>query len=197
MTLPSPILPYGLRDVKLIEYPTFAATAFGTELIDLPVAQTFSFTESEDYTELRGDDKLVASHGQGPQLDAELEAGGISLEAYEILDGGNAVTSGVTPNITTRYRKLVTDQRPYFTVIGKAISDSGGDLHAIVYRARVTGDLGGEFADGEFYITGASMTGFGCLVEGLVDTVEVFDALYDFLQNEEIQEIVAPAIDGP
>lgn len=197
MSLPSPVLPYGLRDVKLIEYTTLAATAFGTTLVDLPNAQTFSFTETEEYTELRGDDRLVASHGQSPQLDCSLESGGISMEAYEVLNGGQLITGGVTPNLTKRYRKLTTDQRPYFAVVGKAISDSGGDLHAIVYRARVTGDLSGEFADGEFFIPGADMTGFGCNVTGEVDGVEIKDALYDFLQHETIADIVAPAIDTP
>jgi hypothetical protein len=196
MTLPSPALPYGLRDVQLVEYPTLAATTFGTTLVDLPNAQTFSFSETEEYTELRGDDVLVASHGQGPQLECNLESGGISMAAYEVLNGGISITSGVTPNITKRYRKLTTDQRPYFAVIGKAISDSGGDLHAIVYRARVTGDLGGEFADGEFFIPGADITGFGCNVPGLVGTLQVRNALYDFVQHEEIEDIIAPAIDA-
>jgi hypothetical protein len=195
MSLPSPVLPYGLRDVKLVEYPTLAATTFGTTLVDLPNAQTFSFSETEEYTELRGDDRLVASHGQGPQLDCSLESGGVSMAAYEVLNGGQTVTTGVTPNITKRYRKLVTDQRPYFAVIGKAISDSGGDLHAVVYRARVTGDLSGEFTDGEFFIPGADITGFGCLVPGMVGTIPVLDALYDFVQHEEIEDILAPAID--
>lgn len=197
MSLASPVLPYGLRDVKLIEYTTLAATAFGTTLVDLPNARTFGFSETEEYTDLRGDDRLVASHGQGPQLDCTLEAGGISMAAYEVLNGGQVVTSGVTPNLTKRYRKLVTDQRPYFAVIGKAISDSGGDLHAIVYRARVTGDLGGEFTDGEFFIPEADITGFACLVTGLVGTVQVLDALYDFVQHEEIEDIIAPVIDTP
>src|SRR5918995_4666293 len=122
-------LPFGLRDVKLIEYPTLAANTFGTTLVDLPNAQTLSFTETEEYTELRGDDQLVASHGQGAQLDVELESGGISMEAYKVINGGQIVETGITPNQVKRYRKLVTDIRPYFVAVGKAISDSGGGFH--------------------------------------------------------------------
>ena len=189
-------LPYGLRDVKIVPYPSLAATAFGTDLIDLPNAQTFSFTETEEYTELRGDDQLVTSHGQGPQMDCDLESGGISLEAYAAINGGQIIETGITPNQVKRYRKLVTDQRPFFAVIGKAISDSGGDMHAVVYRVRATGDLAGEFADGAFLIPAASMTGFPCLVSGDLDGEEIEGALYDFVQHETISDIIAPALDA-
>lgn len=188
-------LPYGLRDVKIIPYPTLAATSFGVTMVDLPNAQTFSFTETEEYTELRGDDKLVTSHGQGGQLDCDLEGGGLSLEAYKALNGGIIIETGTTPNQVKRYRKYVTDQRPFFTAIGKAISDSGGDLWGVVYRARATGDLNGELADGAFWISGASFTGFPCLVSGMIDGQPILDALYDFVQHETISEIIAPVLD--
>lgn len=190
-------LPFGLRDVKLIAYPSLAATAFGSTLVDLPNAQTFSFTETEEYVELRGDDKLVTSHGQGAQLDCDLESGGISIEAYKTINGGTIIESGVTPNQVKRYRKKVTDQRPFFTVIGQSISDSGGDLHAVVYRCRATGDIAGEFADGAFFIPSSAITGFPCLVSGNVDGNEILDTLYDFVQHETITSAIAPALDTP
>lgn len=190
-------LPFGLRDVKLIAYPSLAATAFGTTPVDLPNAQTFSFTETEEYVELRGDDKLVTSHGQGAQLDCDLESGGISIEAYKVINGGTIIESGVTPNQVKRYRKKVTDQRPFFTTIGQSISDSGGDLHAVVYRCRATGDIAGEFADGAFFIPSSAVTGFPCLVNGLVDGNEILDTLYDFVQHETITSAIAPALDTP
>lgn len=190
-------LPFGLRDVKIVEYPSLAATSFGSSAVDLPNAQTFSFTETEDYVDLRGDDQLVTSHGQGAQLDCDLESGGISMSAYKAINGGIIIETGVTPNQIKRYRKRVTDQRPFFTVIGQVISDSGGDLHAIVYRARATGDIAGEFADGAFFIPSASVTGFPCLVTGDIDGEEIEGTLYDFVQHETITAIGAPAIDTP
>lgn len=190
-------LPYGLRDVKLIPYATLAADSFGSTLIDLPNAQTFEFNDTEEYTELRGDDKLVTSHGQGAQLDCTLESGGISLEAYRALNGGQIIETGITPNQVKRYRKKVTDQRPFFAAIGQVISDSGGDLWAVVYRARATGDMGGEFADGAFFIPSSDITGFPCLVSGMVGGAEILDTLYDFVQHETITSIIAPALDTP
>lgn len=188
-------LPFGLRDVQIVPYTTLAATAFGTVLVDLPNAQKFSFTEKEDYVELRGDDRLVTSHGNSPQLDCSLESGGISLEAYLALNGGEIIESGVTPDQVKRYRKKTTDQRPFVTVIGKAISDSGGDFHAVAYRARATGDISGEFADGAFLVPSTAMTGYGCNVVGELDGVDIENALYDFVQHETIEDIIAPLLD--
>lgn len=188
-------LPFGLRDVKIVEYPSLAATSFGTTLIDLPNSQTFSFTETEEYVELRGDDQLVTSHGQGGQLDCDLESGGISMEAYKAINGGTIIETGVTPNQIKRYRKRVTDQRPFFTAIGQAISDSGGDFHTVVYRARATGDIAGEFADGAFFIPSSAITGFPCLVSGDLDGEEIEGTLYDFVQHETITSIALPALD--
>jgi hypothetical protein len=190
-------LPFGLRDVKLVEYPSLAATAFGSSLVDLPNAQTFSFTENEEYVDLRGDDKLITSHGQGAQLDCDLESGGISMEAYKVINGGTIIETGVTPNQIKRYRKRVTDQRPFFAVIGQAISDSGGDVHTVVYRARATGDISGEYADGAFLVPSSAVTGFSCNVTGDIDGEEIFDTLYDHVQHETITAIGLPAIDTP
>lgn len=173
MALANPALPYGLRDVRLT--PIDAAGALGTP-VDLPVGRHFNFTEAEDHEELRGDDKLVAVRGKGPVVNWEIESGGISLDAWKVLTGGQVTTTGVTPNQIKTLSKKGTDARPYFRVEGQSIGDSGGDVHAKVYRCKVTGDLGGEFADGQFFLT-------SCSGQGLPDPVNA-DALYDIIQNE-------------
>ncbi len=195
MTQPVP-LPYGIRDIKIIPYPTLAATAFGTTAIDLPNAQTFSFTEAEEYTDLTGDDRVVTSHGQGAAPEGSLESGGISLEALVALNGGTIVETGVSPNRVKRYRKLITDQRPFFALVGQAISDSGGDLHLIAYLCRATGNIEAEFKYGEFVIPTTDIAMFPCRVEGDLDGDEILGALYDFVQHEAITAIVAPELDA-
>lgn len=174
-------LPYGLRDVKLTPY-TNSTTLSGTT-IDLPNAQTFSFEESEEFTELRGDDKVVASVGQGASVSWSLESGGISLEAYQVLNGGTVTESGVTPNTVKKYSKKTTDTRPEFKVEGQAISESGGDFHAVLYRCKVTDNIGGELSDGEFFVTSCGGTAFG----SRVDTTE--DLIYEFVENETLTPI--------
>lgn len=165
-------LPFGLRDVRL--YPLNAAGTRGTG-IDLPVAKTFTFKETMSFADLVGDDRVQGAHGFNPMVDWELEAGGISLDAYVVLVGGTITATGTTPAQVKSYTKLVTDDRPYFEVEGQAISDSGGDMHCVVYRCKVSGDVEGKFENGTFFMTKATGKGYGRLDN---------NKLYDFVQNE-------------
>lgn len=179
MTAPMPTsLPFGIRDIKLTPYTDALGTVLGNTSVDLPYAQTLGFSEAEETTDLRGDDKLITIRGQGASVDLTLEAGGISLAAWKVLTGGSLVEEGTAPNRRIRLRKKGSSQRPWFKAEGQSISDSGGDLHAIIYRCRLNGDLSGDLADGEFFITNASGQGLP-----LVDDTN--DLLYDFVQNEQ------------
>lgn len=177
MALTTVPLPFGLRDIKLTPYTTDAATTLGTA-VDLPNSRTLSFTESEEYEELRGDDKIVASHGSGPNVEWELEAGGVSFEAVKVMYGGTIVESGVTPAQKKTYTKLVTDTRGYFKIEGQSVSDSGGDFHCVIYKAKATDNLSGEMADGAFWLTGASGVGLASTLTAHVDKV------WEWVQNE-------------
>lgn len=165
-------LPFGLRDVRL--YPLNAAGTRGTG-VDLPVARTFSFKETMSSAELEGDDRVQGAHTFNPMVDWELESGGISMEAYVVIIGGTITSTGTTPAQVKTYSKLVTDDRPYFEVEGQAISDSGGDMHCVVYRAKCVGDVEGKFEMGTFFLTKATGKGFG-----RIDN----NKLYDWIQNE-------------
>lgn len=177
MALNAISLPYGLRDVRLRNFTDAAWTTPGAG-IDLPFSRTFTFSEAEDFEELRGDDSVITVRGKGPSVDWELESGGLPLDALKVMAGGTVTTTGVTPNQSKTYRKLTTDSRPYFKAEGQAISDSGGDLHGLVYRARVTDTIDGEFGDGTFWLTKAKGRGLGSF------ETATLNALYDFVQNE-------------
>ncbi len=176
MALPVYAQPFGLRDIRLTPLGADGSTP-GTA-VDLPAAQTFSFAETEDFEDLRGDDKLIAQHGSGPVVNWELESGGISLEAYAVMAGGTVTTSGVTPALKKTYSKTALQQRPYFRAEGQAISDSGGDFHGLVYKCKATDDLEGELSDGSFWVTSAGGTGFPSTESASIDK------LYDFVHNE-------------
>lgn len=175
-------LPFGLRDVRLWQLDATGARV--TPGVDLPVSQTFSFKETVSSEQLMGDDVIQASHDYNPIVEWELDAGGISLEAYTILTGGTVTTTGVTPAQVKTLSKLTTDSRPYFEVEGQAISDNGGDFHCIVYRCKADGDLDGKLDNGNFFVTKATGKGYGRLDN---------QKLYDFIQNETVAAIV----DGP
>lgn len=174
MTMPTP-LPFGLRDVKIYPYLDAQGTILASAGFDLPNAQTFSFTETEEFVDLRGDDTLVASHGNGAQVNWSLEAGGISLQCWAVFTGGTIIEAGVAPNRTVTLRKCADDARPYFQVHGKVISDSGGDITGKVYRAKCNGDISGQFADGTFFVTSAD--GIGLPIPGT-------KLLYDIIHAE-------------
>lgn len=171
MALTTVPLPYGLRDVQI--FPLSGET-LGTA-VDLPNAQKFSFSEAEDTTTLRGDDGVVAVHGLGSTVSWELDSGGVSLEAVKAMYGGTLTTTGSTPSQVKTITKTDIDERPYFCVEGQAISDSGGDVHIKLFRAKATGELSGEMADSAFWITGAKGTALGR---------ESDRKMYEFSQNE-------------
>jgi len=178
MPLTTHPLPFGLRDIGLTPFTTSAATAYGTK-VDLPVSRTMSFSDTEDFEDLAGDDSpAVASHGAGPTIEWELESGGLPFTAFQIMAGGTITASGITPAQKNVFSKLYTDARPYFKAEGQAISDSGGDVHGVIYKAKATGALEGEFAQGAFFLTSASGKGFPSTVATDINK------LYDFVQNE-------------
>lgn len=182
MALAGYALPFGLRQVKLT--PIDAAGALVTASAKfLPASRTFSFSDVEDFEELEGDDRTVASHGSGPTVDWDLEGGGISLDIWKILSGGADVTSGVTPNVKRTYTKKTSDSRPYFQVEGRAISDNGGDFQVIVYRCKADGDLEASLENGSFLLTAASGKGYGN---------EANEKLYEFIHNETATPLVIP-----
>lgn len=173
-------LPFGLRDVKI-----YALDAAGARVVpgeDLPVSRTFSFKEVVESESLEGDDQVVGSHEYNPMVEWELESGGISFEAYKLLAGGTITTTGVTPAQIKTYAKAKNQSRPYFEVEGQAISDSGGDMHAIVYRCKADGDIEGGFENGSFMLTKAGGKGYGQVADN--------GKLYDFVQNETAVAIV-------
>lgn len=174
MVLPAYALPFGLRQVKLTPLLEDGSPD-STNAVFLPASRTFSFSETEDFEELQGDDSTVASHGAGPVVEWELEGGGISLDVWRILAGGTIEEDGVSPASTKTFTKLTSDARPYFQVEGRAISDSGGDFIGRVFRCKADGDLEAEFSTGSFLLTNASGKGYGQLSDG---------KLYEWVHNE-------------
>jgi hypothetical protein len=176
MALAVNTLPYGLRDVKIA--PLNPDDSPGT-LVDLPASQTMSFSESEEFTELRGDDKVIAIRGKGPKIEWELDAGGVSFAAYKVLAGGVLTQTGTPPAGVETILKKVTDARPYFWTEGQAISDSGGDFHVTLFRCRASSSIEGSLTDGEFWITKATGDALG----------NASDELYEFVHNETATDI--------
>lgn len=171
-------LPYGIRDIKITPYTDAAGSVLSDTVIDLPNGRTLSFSDTEEFQELRGDDHVVTVHGNGSAVDWSLESGGLPFTAFKAMAGGTITESGVTPTQQKIFAKKVTDQRPYFKVEGQAISDSGGDIHVILHRCKATGALSGEFTDGDFFLTAADGQALAALAGAYPDEI------YRFVHNE-------------
>lgn len=187
---PPTSLPYGIRDCKLTKYTDASGTILDTVSVDLPNMQTFSFSEAEEFQELRGDDRTVAIRGKGSTVDWELDSGGMDFQVWGILTGGTIAETGLTPNRIWTLQKRSTATRPYFRVEGKSISDSGGDMHANVFRCRANDTVDGSFSDGEFFLT-------QCKGVGLPLLDDVNDLLYEFVQNETPTAIPTTPVANP
>lgn len=166
MTAPvADALPYGARDLKLTQYADAVGTVLGDTSVDLPYLQHLNFTEAEEFSELRGDDKLITTRGRGSQVNWDIEAGGMNSACWAIITGGSVVETGVTPNRIVELKKRASASRPYFRIDGKIISDSGGDILVRIYRCRANGDITSNFTDGEFSTTQVSGVGMPLLDE--------------------------------
>lgn len=177
MPIASTALPYGIRDIKVKAITPI--TGVRGAMIDVPNVQTFEFADVEEFKTLRGDDSNVAIHGNGPGVEWSIEHGGLNMDAYVAIVGGAVLTTGVTPNVKKTYKKKSTDQRPYFQVEGQSISDSGGDVHGVVYRCKCNENVKGTWEDGEFWVT--KLSGIGIPENELAANL---DDLYDFVHNE-------------
>lgn len=78
-----------------------------------------------------------------------------------------------------------TDTRPYFFIVGKAISDDGAqDLQTSVWKAKATDNIEFNFQDGEFLVPS-----FGGIAIGRASD----DRIMTFLQHETAQAVEVPA----
>lgn len=165
-------MPFGLRDVKLTH------STLGQ--VDLPAAQTLKFGERMRSGELSGDDKLQAVVSFSEAVEWELEAGGISLEAYSVLTGRTSTTSGTTPNRSYYLSASAQQAMPYVKIYGKALGASTDDVHCKIFKAKVT-SIEGTFSDGEFWVTSCK----GLAID------DGTNGIFQFIQNETAANLPA------
>lgn len=173
-------MPYGLRDVKVA---TLDSAGVKGTLVDLPNAQTFEFQEATSTQTLRGDDAVKANRTTVDAVEWTLEAGGINFEAMKVMAGGIITTTGVTPAVKKVWTRTEGDSYPDFFAEGQAMSESGGDHHTVVYRAKAN-QISGTHQDQEFWVSHAEGTGIGSLAAASLGKV------WDMVANETAVTIV-------
>jgi hypothetical protein len=161
MALIGTIRNFGLRDIKLTPIPA------GTQ-VDLPAAMTLSFKEALVSGEMHGDVVAITD-----KVEWEIEAGGLSLEAVKVMTGRAIALTGATPNQKNVVLARAGDTMPYFKIYGKSVGDGIDDVHVLIYKAKLTEGLEGEWKDGEFYVQ-------KCAGIAIDDGTK----LYEIVQNE-------------
>ena len=100
-------LPYGdIRGVKLTPYVDFYQGSISTgPLLTLPDSMTLSFSESEEFTDIVGDDVLIATRSGPRTMSWEMEPTDINLEVWQMLTGGQVQLSSKTPTLVQRVKR--------------------------------------------------------------------------------------------
>lgn len=156
--------PFGLNEVKI-------AHISGSPIVTLTATQVLNFSPRLIGGELKGSDKIVSVASKVEALEWSIEEGGIPLDALAIMTGWTATTSGSTPNQINTLVGLTATSFPYFKIYGKALGEGGDDVHVKIWRAKITGNIEGQFAYGEFKITRMQGIAVEDSVHGLFDIV--------------------------
>lgn len=141
--------PFGLRALTVVDSTGRRADMCGA---------TLTFSEAVETKEVRENDVLLGTFSATTGFNFSFEEGAITPEAYAIMTGRQiyALTNGDGSGGKTIQFKS-GDYYPEFTIIGKAISSDGrGDTHLRIVGAVLTGELGGEMAQDEFFVLSGS-----------------------------------------
>lgn len=138
----------------------------------LPSAMMLHFTEKTMNTKFVADGVWVAARTIPVGVEWELEAGGISLDAYAKMTGRTATAVGTTPNRTVTMNADTGTEFPYFRIYGRAVGDIGtDDIYCVIYRCKVQ-ELEGTFRNNEFFITSCAGVGVDDSALGLFQFVQ-------------------------
>lgn len=135
-----------LQDAKLAQVltdktgdanPTYSAT--WADLMGITKITVAPKTETK---KLYGDSELKDVYTKTTEVELDVEASFMSLDALKAVMGGTLVDSGVTPNQKTVFSlKSSNSTPPYFKIEGKwnytGVAD-GADAHVILYKCKVT-----------------------------------------------------------
>lgn len=176
-TLQDQSKPFGLNRVGLTGYTDADGSILDDTTYFLPASQTLAFKVQNDQVTLDGDDKAaVAVANKGKTVAGSIEGGGVSLQIWSILTGGQVVVEGTAPNRTRTLWQKGSDESPYFRVDGLSRSKSGGDLSCRIFRCKAS-NVQGDMKYGAFQMTNADFVGTP------LDSDDA-DYLYKFTQHE-------------
>ena len=166
--------PFGLKDVKL-------QPITGGSTVDLPASVKLSFKERVKSAEGPGDDMLSTVVSVRDAVEWELEATGLPLEALAVMYGLSTGTTGSTPNQVKTLSHEGGVRLPYFKIFGQSINEDEGDVHCVIYKAKVTEGLDAPLE-------------YGTLQKMNIKGIGIDDGtngIYDWVQDETADDLPA------
>jgi hypothetical protein len=128
---------YGVDDIKLFPVTEDSASAFtyGSE-VDVPGARQISLTFEIESKELRGDEKLMDLVSKAKSITAKVENAKLSLDVLTTTLGGSVSSDSNTATFSFGSNAII----PYFQLHAqiKQTDNSGGDLHFVCYKTKIT-----------------------------------------------------------
>lgn len=117
--------------------PTYEST--WSDLVGVTKISVAPKTETK---KLYGDSELKDVYTKTTEIELDVEASFIGLDALKVILGGTVTDAGTTPNQTTVYSLLGSNSTPpYFKIEGKwnytGVADAA-DAHVILYKCKVT-----------------------------------------------------------
>ncbi len=137
--------PFGIRQIALYN-------ADGSGKVLLPAAMMMHVTPLLETARFEANGQLVGASSLVAGAEWELEAGGLSLEAFAKLTGGSAAAAGTTPNRTLTLGQDAGAAMPYLRITGRAVSADGGDVYVSLYRCKLEA-LEGTLRDAEYWVS--------------------------------------------
>lgn len=135
---------YAVEDAKIAELtadPDGGSATYGS-IIDIPGIKSVGLDFDITNVSLRGDNRELDSDSTLVAVNISFEHAKLNLDALALMIGGTVTDAGVTPNQTATYSRVGTDSFSYFKFEAKTptngVDQSGGDLHLVIYKCKVT-----------------------------------------------------------
>ena len=144
------LFPFGVRETRV---------AVGTTNLPWGAVESAEASETLITADLKGDDTIAAQHSLIEKITGTLKLGGVSLQAYALVTGRIVATTGVTPTRGSTLSLTAGDAFPYFRLYIRAVTDDGGDVWYVIYKAKISEGAKGTFAYGAFRETDISFVG--------------------------------------
>ena len=130
---------------------------FGTA-VQVPSIKIYNVDYKTVSAELEGDDTITATAAIATKADCDIQFGGITMSAYQVLTGINPTSSGSGSGYNAKMLFAATNF-PYFAILGQAYAaQGGGDTHIFVPKVKIMSGFSLKMEFGQFTIPDVKAT---------------------------------------